>query len=149
MLSGYLNLQVLGVQVTAAPDEIKSAYRKLALKYHPDKNQGVKAADSAEHFQEVTTAYGKQARGSPSHVLTLYHNITRTRCLESGILSDPEKRRKYDQGGFDNLNPSDLQVEVDLTSLGFVNTAVAALFNKLGKVLPENDSCKQLCKDLP
>ena len=34
------------------------------------------------------------------------------------ILSDPEKKRKYDMGGFENLNPSDLEVQVDLSSLG-------------------------------
>ena len=79
------------------------------------------------------------------HAHTVSHSHA---CVESGILSDPEKRRKYDQGGFDNLNPSDLQVEVDLTSLGFVNTAVAALFNKLGKVPCVTDSCKQLCNML-
>ncbi len=50
-----------------------------------------------------------------------------------GILSDPDKRRRYDQGGFANLNPSDLEVQLDLSSLGMVNTAMAAIFNKLGE----------------
>lgn len=94
---------------TATPEEIKAAYRKQALRHHPDKNQGLnatEAAANAEKFKEVTTAYG--------------------------ILSDPEKRRKYDAGGLDNLQPSDLVVEVDLSTLGVVNTAVAAMFSRLG-----------------
>lgn len=98
--------EVLQVQQTASPDEIKSAYRKLALRNHPDKNQGASAEEAAEKFQRIATAYG--------------------------ILSDPDKRRRYDQGGFANLNPSDLEVQLDLSSLGMVNTAMAAIFNKLG-----------------
>jgi curved DNA-binding protein len=63
--------QVLGVSKDAKPDEIKKAYRKLAVKYHPDKNQGNK--QSEDRFKEVGEAYE--------------------------VLSDPEKRKKYDQLG--------------------------------------------------
>jgi DnaJ-class molecular chaperone len=59
---------VLGVDNTASSAEIKTAYRQLAKKFHPDKNQGNKAAE--DFFKEVQQAYG--------------------------VLSDPEKRRKYD-----------------------------------------------------
>jgi curved DNA-binding protein len=63
--------KVLGVNKNASPDEIKKAYRKLAVKYHPDKNKDNKAAE--EKFKAVNEAHE--------------------------VLSDPEKRKKYDQLG--------------------------------------------------
>lgn len=63
--------QVLGVSKTATADEIKAAYRKLALKYHPDRNPGNKQAE--ESFKEAAEAYE--------------------------VLSDPKKRQQYDQFG--------------------------------------------------
>lgn len=63
--------QVLGISKTASQSEIKSAYRKLAVKYHPDKNPGDKAAE--EKFKQITAAYD--------------------------VLSDETKRRQYDSYG--------------------------------------------------
>ncbi len=82
--------EVLGVDKNASADEIKKAYRKLAVKYHPDKNPGDKAAE--EKFKEAAEAYS--------------------------VLSDADKKARYDQfghagvegaapdfsGGFGNLN---------------------------------------------
>jgi len=62
--------EVLGVQKNAPQDEIKSQYRKLALKFHPDRN---KSHDAAEHFKEISEAYA--------------------------VLSDSEKRKIYDTYG--------------------------------------------------
>ncbi|MBP1731636.1 MAG: integrase [Deltaproteobacteria bacterium] len=63
--------EILGVQKSSSEDDIKKAYRKLALKYHPDRNPGNKQAE--EHFKEINEAYA--------------------------VLSDKEKRQQYDQFG--------------------------------------------------
>jgi len=63
--------KILGVDKSATQDEIKKKYRKLALKYHPDRNPGDKSAE--EKFKEITEA--------------------------NEVLSDPEKRKKYDSLG--------------------------------------------------
>ena len=68
--------EVLGVSKTATADEIKSAYRKLAMKYHPDRNPGDKAAE--EKFKEAAEAYD--------------------------VLHDAEKRQRYDQFGHAGMN---------------------------------------------
>ena len=63
--------EVLGVEKTASAEEIKKAYRKKAIQYHPDKNPGDKEAE--EKFKEAAEAYD--------------------------VLSDPQKRQRYDQFG--------------------------------------------------
>jgi molecular chaperone DnaJ len=84
--------ELLGVSRNASQDEIKKAYRKLALKYHPDKNPGNKEAE--EKFKKLSEAYA--------------------------ILSEPDNRAKYDQfgaaafeqnggGGFQGFDPSQFE----------------------------------------
>lgn len=68
--------EVLGVGKQATDDEIKKAYRKIAIKYHPDRNPGNKEAE--EKFKEAAEAYS--------------------------VLSDKQKRQQYDQFGFDGPN---------------------------------------------
>ena len=69
--------EVLGVSKTATADEIKKAYRKVAIKYHPDRQSGKSEAEqkeAEEKFKEAAEAYG--------------------------VLSDEQKRQQYDQFGF-------------------------------------------------
>ena len=77
--------EILGIAREASEQEIKSAYRKLAVRHHPDKNPGSKEAE--EKFKEAAEAYS--------------------------VLSDPEKRNRYDhfghngmQGGFSGFDPA-------------------------------------------
>lgn len=70
--------EVLGVSKSASPEEIKKAYRKLALKYHPDKNPNNKEAE--ENFKEAAEAYD--------------------------VLSSPEKKQRYDQFGHSGMGSS-------------------------------------------
>jgi molecular chaperone DnaJ len=74
---------LLGLSRDASQEEIKRAFHKLALKYHPDRN---KRPDAEEKFKEVSEAYA--------------------------ILSDPEKRRQYDASGFEGINKQYKQEDI-------------------------------------
>ncbi|MFP5397371.1 MAG: molecular chaperone DnaJ [Gammaproteobacteria bacterium] len=71
---------VLGVAKNASDDDIKKAYRKLAMKHHPDRNQGDEARKAEEKFKEAKEAYE--------------------------MLSDPQKRAAYDQFGHAGVDPN-------------------------------------------
>src|SRR5690606_18435310 len=68
--------EVLGLSRNATPEEIKKAYRKVAMQYHPDRNPGDKAAE--EKFKEAAEAYE--------------------------VLSDPDKKAQYDRFGHAGLS---------------------------------------------
>lgn len=89
---------VLGVPKDATNEVIKKAYRKLALKFHPDKNPGDKKAE--EHFKEITEAYA--------------------------VLSDPEKRRQYDQFGQSGFHQRFTQEDI------YRNFDVGDIFREFG-----------------
>jgi DnaJ-class molecular chaperone len=110
--------QVLGVPRTANDKEIKSAYRRLARKYHPDLNPGDKSAEA--RFKELQSAYD--------------------------VLSDPEKRKKYDQfgpnwenleraqgaGGFANRTRTRTPFDFDQSGGGDFSDLFENLFGGLG-----------------
>jgi curved DNA-binding protein len=82
--------KTLGVEKTASQEDIKKAYRKLAMKYHPDHSSGSK--ENEERFKEISEAYA--------------------------VLSDPEKRKQYDTYGADDFrqrySQEDIFRDVDL-----------------------------------
>jgi DnaJ-class molecular chaperone len=71
--------QILGVSKTASTEEIKSAYRKEALKWHPDRHSGESKKEAERRFKEINEAYQ--------------------------VLSDPQKRSSYDQFGHSAFTP--------------------------------------------
>jgi len=97
---------LLGVERTANQGQIKHAYRKLAMKYHPDKNPGNEEA--AEKFKELSTAYA--------------------------VLSDPNKKRQYDLHGEEG-SVAELG-SVNVEDLGTVGRLFGALVSKAGIPVP-------------
>ncbi len=81
--------EVLGVDKNATPDELKKAYRKLALQYHPDRNPGDKEAE--EKFKEAAEAYD--------------------------VLSNPDKKARYDQFGMAGMDGAYGQGGMDMNDI--------------------------------
>ena len=81
--------EVLGVNKNATPDELKKAYRKLALQYHPDRNPGDKEAE--EKFKEAAEAYD--------------------------VLSNPDKKARYDQFGMAGMDGAYGQGGMDMNDI--------------------------------
>lgn len=88
----------LGLEKTASADQIKKAYRKLAMKYHPDKNPDDKKAE--ERFKELTESYA--------------------------VLSDPEKKKQYDQFGDTGFHQRFSQEDI------FRNVDLGDIFREFG-----------------
>jgi curved DNA-binding protein len=83
-MAGKDYYKILEISKSASPGEIKKAYRKLALKYHPDTNKGDKASE--ERFKEISEAYA--------------------------VLSDPEKRKQYDAFGAEGFQKRYTQEDI-------------------------------------
>jgi molecular chaperone DnaJ len=81
--------EILGVARTASADEIKKAYRKMALQFHPDRNPGNKAAE--DRFKEAAEAYE--------------------------VLSDPAKKQRYDQYGHEGIRGTDFHPFTDVNDI--------------------------------
>ncbi len=117
--------KILGVSKEASNDEIKNAYRKLALKYHPDKTKGDK--DSEQRFKEINEAYQ--------------------------VLSDSAKRQQYDQfgqtfsgasgGGFSGFRPEDFsKFTQDFSDLGGFSDIFESFFAGGGRSARRNPEAK-------
>ena len=105
---------ILGVDKTANQGQIKQAYRKKAIKFHPDKNPGNEEA--AEKFKELSTAYA--------------------------VLSDPNKKRQYDLHGEDGSVEELGSLNVE--ELGTMGRLFGALITKAGIPLPTEITTKVL-----
>jgi len=97
--------KILGVEKSANKEDISKAFRKLALKYHPDKNPNDKAAE--EKFKEISEAYG--------------------------VLSDPKKKQMYDQYGHagidQNFTAEDIFGGADFSSV-FGDSGLGDIFSQ-------------------
>jgi molecular chaperone DnaJ len=100
--------ELLGVARQATPDEIKKSYRKMAMKYHPDRNPGDKAAESK--FKEVSEAYE--------------------------VLSDPQKRQQYDRFGHEGMKsafgPGGFDFSRDFTHSADIQDILGSIFGESG-----------------
>jgi len=119
---------VLGVENNATEKQIRSRYRKLALKFHPDRNRG--SEEAAEMFKEISKAYA--------------------------VLSDPGRRQKYDLLGVDDgMEDADLDyslsvfwgnIRFDMGRLGVGHRVLGAMIERLGIEIPTTVSDETFTK---
>jgi len=105
--------ELLGVPRTSTTDEIKKAYRKMAMKYHPDRNPGDKVAESK--FKEISEAYE--------------------------VLSDANKKQQYDQYGHDGLKsafgPGGFDFSRDFTHMSDLQDVLGSIFGDGGGIFDD------------
>lgn len=101
---------ILGLTEAATEPEIRKAYRKLALEWHPDRNQG--RPEATERFKEISEAYG--------------------------VLSDPAKRQQYDQARRSGQEDTFRYTQDDILRDLFRNPGAAAMFEELFRELERN-----------
>ena len=109
--------KVLGVAKTSTAEEIKKAYRKLAMKYHPDKTKGDKVSE--EKFKKISEAYA--------------------------VLSDKEKRQQYDQFGASGFKQRFSQEDIfrgfdfsDIFCVRFLYLNQQPFFITCNRMVPDN-----------
>jgi len=95
--------EILGVSKSSSPSEIKAQYRKLALKFHPDRN---KSEEASEHFKEISEAYA--------------------------VLSDAEKRKLYDQHGHSGVDGKYSQDDIFRGARGNFSDVFGDIFGQRG-----------------
>eukprot|EP00658_Telonema_sp_P-2_P026547 TRINITY_DN20733_c0_g1_i2.p1 TRINITY_DN20733_c0_g1~~TRINITY_DN20733_c0_g1_i2.p1 ORF type:complete len:377 (-),score=95.70 TRINITY_DN20733_c0_g1_i2:331-1461(-) len=98
--------QTLEVPKHASQEEIKRAYRKAAMKWHPDRHQGEGEEEATEHFKQVSLSYA--------------------------ILSDPQKRAAFDKGGISGVDLEDAMANISVDDLGTFGGILGGLVGAMG-----------------